>query len=178
MQPMEVLLSAKLVRRTERADGSTRQLEHRSVSERLAGRSLRQSGSGSMTGRRSRHRRAQRVRCRGGVEVRELTQYPVPIPTGYCSYCRAVVRRVWRNGERGEIASSPSGGRVKDEHSPKAKRPILTDKSPHHEKTLLSMQFDEEKEYDCNGKKNQNNASVRRLINTGTLGVRLILALR
>lgn len=58
MQPMEVLLSAKLVRRTERADGSTRQLEHRSVSERLAGRSLRQSGSGSMTGRRSRHRRS------------------------------------------------------------------------------------------------------------------------
>ena len=58
MQPMEVLLSAMLVRRTERADGSTRQLEHRSVSERLAGRSLRQSGSGSMTGRRSRHRRS------------------------------------------------------------------------------------------------------------------------
>ena len=56
--PMEVLLSAMLVRRTERADGSTRQLEHRSVSERLAGRSLRQSGSGSMTGRRSRHRRS------------------------------------------------------------------------------------------------------------------------
>ena len=55
---MEVLLSAMLVRRTERADGSTRQLEHRSVSERLAGRSLRQSGSGSMTGRRSRHRRS------------------------------------------------------------------------------------------------------------------------
>ena len=27
--PMEVLLSAMLVRRTERADGSTRQLEHR-----------------------------------------------------------------------------------------------------------------------------------------------------
>lgn len=40
------------------------------------------------------------------------------------------------------------------------------------------MQFDEEIEYDCNGKKNQNNASVRRLINNGTLGVRLILALR
>ena len=38
--PMEVLLSAMLVRRTERADGSTRQLEHRSVSERLAGRSV------------------------------------------------------------------------------------------------------------------------------------------
>ena len=56
--PMEVLLSAMLVRRTERSDGSTRQLEHRSVSERLAGRSLRQSGSGSMTGRRSRHRRS------------------------------------------------------------------------------------------------------------------------
>lgn len=55
---MKVLLSAMLVRRTERADGSTRQLEHRSVSERLAGRSLRQSGSGSMTGRRSRHRRS------------------------------------------------------------------------------------------------------------------------
>ena len=40
------------------------------------------------------------------------------------------------------------------------------------------MLSNEEKEYDCNGKKNQNNASVRRLINTGTLGVRLILALR
>ena len=40
------------------------------------------------------------------------------------------------------------------------------------------MQFDEEKEYDCNGKNNQNNASVRRLINAGTLGVRIILALR
>ena len=38
--PMEVLLSAMLVRRTERSDGSTRQLEHRSVSERLAGRSV------------------------------------------------------------------------------------------------------------------------------------------
>ena len=38
--PMEVLLSAMLVRRTERADDSTRQLEHRSVSERLAGRSV------------------------------------------------------------------------------------------------------------------------------------------
>ena len=55
---MEVLLSAMLVRRTERADDSTRQLEHRSVSERLAGRSLRQSGSVSRTGRRSRHRRS------------------------------------------------------------------------------------------------------------------------
>ena len=83
-----------------------------------------------------------------------------------------------RNGERGEIASSASGGRVKDEHSPKAKRPILTDKSPTYEKTLLTMQFNEEKEYDCNGKKNQNHASVRRLINTGTLRVRIILALR
>ena len=40
------------------------------------------------------------------------------------------------------------------------------------------MQFNEEKEYDCNGKKNQNHATVRRLINTGTLGVRLILSLR
>ena len=40
------------------------------------------------------------------------------------------------------------------------------------------MLSNEEKEYDCNGKNNQNNASVRRLINTGTLGVRLILALR
>ena len=39
------------------------------------------------------------------------------------------------------------------------------------------MQFNEEKEYDCNGKKNQNNASIRRLINAGTLGVRLILSL-
>ena len=86
--------------------------------------------------------------------------------------------RVGRNGVRGEIALSPSGGRVEDEHSPKAKRPILTDKSPHYEKTLLSMLSNEEKEYDCNGKNNQNNASVRRLINSGTLGVRLILALR
>ncbi|MGM9866322.1 MAG: hypothetical protein ACI303_00470 [Lepagella sp.] len=42
---------------------------------------------------------AQRVRCRGGVEVRELAQYPVPIPTGYCSYCRAVVRRGGRSEE-------------------------------------------------------------------------------
>ena len=83
-----------------------------------------------------------------------------------------------RNVERGEIASSTSGGRVKDEHSPKAKRPILTDKSPTYEKTLLTMQFNEEKEYDCNGKKNQNHAYVRRLINTGTLRVRIILALR
>ena len=79
------------------------------------------------------------MRCRGGVEVRELAQYPVPIPTGYCSYCRAVVRRAGRNGERGEIASSTSGGRGIYEHSPKAKRPILTDKSPTYEKTLLSM---------------------------------------
>ena len=55
---MEVLLSAMLVRRTERADDSTRQLEHRSVSERLAGRSVCQSGSVSRTGRRSRHRRS------------------------------------------------------------------------------------------------------------------------
>ena len=47
--------------------------------------------------------------------------------------------RVGRNGERGEIASSASGGRVKDEHSPKAKRPILTDKSHTYEKTLLTM---------------------------------------
>ena len=70
------------------------------------------------------------------------------------------------NGERGEIASSASGGRVKDEHSPKAKRPILTDKSPTYEKTLLSMLSDEEKENYCNGKNNQNNAAVRRLINT------------
>ena len=60
----------------------------------------------------------------------------------------------------------------------KAKRPILTDKSPHYEKTLLSMLSNAEKENDCNGKKNQNHASVRRLINTGTLGVRLILSLR
>ena len=35
-----------------------------------------------------------------------------------------------------------------------------------------------EKENDCNGKNNQNDAAVRRLINAGTLGVRLILALR
>ena len=82
-----------------------------------------------------------------------------------------------RNGECGEIALSPSGGRVEDEHSPKAKRPILTDKSPTHEKTLLSMLSNEEKEYDCNGKNNQNNAAVRRLINSGTLGVRLIFSL-
>ena len=82
-----------------------------------------------------------------------------------------------RNEERGEIASSPSGGRVKDEHSPKAKRPILTDKSPTYEKTLLSMLSNAEKENDCNGKNNQNDAAVRRLINSGTLGVRLILSL-
>ena len=105
---------------------------------------------------------------------------PMRRPGGTAAVLSAKAKdfRGGRNEERGEIASSPSGGRVEDEHSPKAKRPILTDKSPHYEKTLLSMQFDEEKEYDCNGKKNQNNASVRRLINTGTLGVRLILALR
>lgn len=40
------------------------------------------------------------------------------------------------------------------------------------------MLSNEEKEYDCNCKNNQNNASVRRLINAGTLGVRLILSLR
>ena len=39
------------------------------------------------------------------------------------------------------------------------------------------MLSNEEKEYDCKGKNNQNNASVRRLINAGTLGVRLILSL-
>lgn len=39
------------------------------------------------------------------------------------------------------------------------------------------MLSNEEKEYDCNGKNNQNNAAVRRLINSGTLGVRLILSL-
>ena len=81
-----------------------------------------------------------------------------------------------RNGERGEIASSTSGGRVKDEHSPKAKRPILTDKLPHYEKTLLSMLSNAEKENDCNGKYNQNDAAVRRLIYAGTLGVRFLLS--
>ena len=81
------------------------------------------------------------------------------------------------NGERGEIASSTSGGRGIYEHSPKAKRPILTDKSPHYEKTLLSMLSNAEKENDCNGKNNQNDAAVRRLINAGTLGVRLLLTL-
>ena len=39
------------------------------------------------------------------------------------------------------------------------------------------MLFNEEKEYDCNGKNNQSDVAVRRLINTGTLGVRLILSL-
>ena len=39
------------------------------------------------------------------------------------------------------------------------------------------MLSNEEKEYDCNGKNNQNNAAVRRLINSGTLGVHLILSL-
>ena len=34
-----------------------------------------------------------------------------------------------------------------------------------------------EKENDCNGKNNQNDAAVRRLINAGTLGVRLLLTL-
>ena len=34
-----------------------------------------------------------------------------------------------------------------------------------------------EKENDCNGKNNQNDAAVRRLINAGTLGVRLHLSL-
>ena len=40
------------------------------------------------------------------------------------------------------------------------------------------MLSNEEKEYECHCKNNQNDAAVRRLINTGTLGVRLILALR
>lgn len=39
------------------------------------------------------------------------------------------------------------------------------------------MLSNEEKEDDCNGKNNQNNAAVRRLINSGTLGVHLILSL-
>ena len=81
------------------------------------------------------------------------------------------------NGERGEIASSTSGGRGIYEHSPKAKRPILTDKSPHYEKTLLSMLSNAEKENDCNGKNYQNDAAVRRLIYAGTLGVRFHLSL-
>ena len=34
-----------------------------------------------------------------------------------------------------------------------------------------------EKENDCNGKNNQNDAAVRRLINAGTLGVQLLLTL-
>ena len=38
-------------------------------------------------------------------------------------------------------------------------------------KTILSILSDEEKENYCNGKYNQNDASVRRLINAGTLGV-------
>ena len=39
------------------------------------------------------------------------------------------------------------------------------------------MLFNAEKENDCNGNNNQNDASVRRLINAGTLGVRLLLSL-
>ena len=39
------------------------------------------------------------------------------------------------------------------------------------------MLFNAEKENDCNGKNNQNDAAVRRLINAGTLGVRLLLTL-
>ena len=97
--PMEVLLSAMLVRRTERADDSTRQLEQRSVSERLAGRSLRQSGSGSMTGRRSRHRRSAASAVSRRRIGQGVAQSPVPNPTDHCSYCRAVVRRGGRSEE-------------------------------------------------------------------------------
>ena len=71
-----------------------------------------------------------------------LLHYLVPMPTGRLAAvlsAKAKDFRGGRNGECGEIASSPSGGRVKDEHSPKAKRPILTDKSPTYEKTLLTM---------------------------------------
>ncbi len=66
---------------------------------------------------------------------------PMRRPGGRAAVLSAKAKdfRGGRNGESGEIASSPSGGRVKDEHSPKAKRPILTDKSPTYEKTLLTM---------------------------------------
>ena len=46
----------------------------------------------------------------------------------------------------------------------------------HNEKISLIMLFNAEKENDCNGNNNQNDASVRRLINAGTLGVRLLLS--
>ena len=77
-----------------------------------------------------------------------LLHYLVPMPTGRLAAvlsAKAKDFRGGRNGERGEIASSPSGGRVKDEHSPmrsvyrrtcignrltmSEKRPILSDKS-------------------------------------------------
>ena len=92
---------------------------------------------------------------------------PMRRPGGRAAVLSAKAKdfRGGRNGESEELASSPSGGRVKDEHSPKAKRPILTDKSPTYEKTLLTMQFNEEKEYDCNGKNNHSDATIRRLIN-------------
>ena len=92
---------------------------------------------------------------------------PMRRPGGTAAVLSAKAKdfRGGRNGERGEIASSTSGGRGIYEHSPKAKRPILTDKSPHYEKTILSILSDEEKEYECHCKNNQNDAAVRRLIN-------------
>ena len=117
-------------------------------------------------------------RRRRGFTLRHFL-VPMHRPGGTAAVLSAKAKdfRGGRNVERGEIASSTSGGRGIYEHSPKAKRPILTDKSPHYEKTLLSMLSNAEKENDCNGKNNQNDAAVRRLINAGTLGVRLLLTL-
>ena len=69
-------------------------------------------------------------RRRRGFTLRH-SLVPMRRPGGTAAVLSAKAKdfRGGRNGERGEIASSTSGGRGIDEHSPKAKRPILTDKS-------------------------------------------------
>ncbi|MGM9866323.1 MAG: hypothetical protein ACI303_00475 [Lepagella sp.] len=80
-----------------------------------------QSGSGVQHRSWSRHRRSAASavsRRRRGFTLRH---YLVPMPTGRIAAvlsAKAKDFRVGRNGERGEIALSPSGGRAKDEHSP------------------------------------------------------------
>ena len=78
-------------------------------------------------------------RRRGFTLLHSLVPMHRPGGTAAVLSAKAKDFRVGRNGVRGEIALSPSGGRVEDEHSPKSKRPILTDKSPTYEKTLLTM---------------------------------------
>ena len=101
------------------------------------------SGSGVQQRSRSRYRRsvASAVSCRRrGFTLRHSL---VPMPTGRLAAvlsAKAKAFRVGRNGERGEIASSPSGGRVKDEHSPKAKHLQINRSDPLHQ---LSKQHHE-----------------------------------